>query len=110
MRQHAEPLSFDTHFSEIIPSAYSTSGMDTASVIPFDVQTAFLSGNTSSEVSLPTPVAPTVRFTADYPRPPTPKCADYPLRVDGITIYQPQADPRSTFLTEHFLNNKYNIR
>ena len=85
------------------------SGIDTASLIASDVQTVCFSGNLFSEFLLPTPVEPTVRlpehFTADYSRPPTPNFTDYPLRVDGITIYEPQSDPRFNLLTERFINN-----
>ena len=58
----------------------------------------YLSGNLFSEVLVPTPVAPHVRipeyFTFDQSRTPTPSFADYPIRVDRITIYDPQNDPR----------------
>ena len=35
--------------------------------------------------------------------PPTPNFADYPLRVDGTTIYDPKHDPRFPILTERFI-------
>ena len=74
-----------------------------------DVQTAFLSGNLFSEVLVPTSVQPTVslpeNFTTDNSRPPTPNFADYPLRVDGITLYEPRFDPRFTLLAERFIQN-----
>ena len=109
MRQHAQPHSSETHSSELVPQSYFTSGIDTASLISSDVQTACLSGNLFAEVSVPTPVQPTVRlpefFTADNSRPPTPIFADYPLRVDGITIYEPRFDPRFTLLAERFIHN-----
>ena len=74
--------------------------MDTASLISSDVQTAYLSGNLFSEVFVPTPVQPPVRlpkdFTKDNPR---------PLRVDGITIYEPKFGPRFTLFTERFIKN-----
>ena len=45
-------------------------------------------------------------YTADHSRPPTPNFADYPLRVDGITTYDPQNDPRFPILAERsFANN-----
>ena len=71
-----------------------------------------MSGNLFSEVLVPTPVLqPTVRRTeyliADNYRPPTPNFANYPLRVDGITIYEPRYDPRFTLLAERFINNNY---
>ena len=78
-------------------------------MISSDVQTACLSGNLFSEVLVPTPVQPTVRlpeyFTADNSRPATPNFADYPLRVDGITIYEPIFDPCFTLLAERFIHN-----
>ena len=107
--QHAQPLSSETHSSELVPSPYFTSGCDTSSLLSSDAQTAFLSGNLSSEVIIPTLVPAHVRlpeyYTADHSRPPTPNFADYPLRVDGITIYDPQNDPRFSFLAERFISN-----
>ena len=114
LRQHAEPQSSETHSSEFVPQPYFTSGVDTASVISYDVQTAYLSGNIFSEVLVPTPVQPTVRlpeyFTTDNSRPPIPNFADYPLRVDGITIYEPRfvllfLHHGSYITTMHFLQN-----
>ena len=62
-----------------------------------------------SEVIIPTPVPAHIRipeyYTADQSRPPTPNFADYPLRVDGITIYDPQHDPRFPILAERFITN-----
>ena len=67
----------------------------------------------SSEVLIPTPVAPHVRilehFTSDHSRPPTPNFADYPIRVDGTTIYDPQIDPRFPLPTERFIANKNSL-
>ena len=109
LRQHAQPLSSETISSDFIPSPYFTSGFDTASLLSSDAQTAFLSGNLFSEVILPTPVPAQIRipeyYTADQSRPPTPNFADYPLRVDGITIYDPQHDPRFPILAERFITN-----
>ena len=109
VRQHAQPLSFETNSSEFIPSPYFTSGFETASLLSSDAQTAFLSGNRFSEVIIPTPVPAHIRlpeyFTADQSRPPTPNFADYPLRVDGRTIYDPQNDPRFPILAERFITN-----
>ena len=106
VRQHAQPLSSETHSSELVPSPYFTSGFDTASLLSSDAQTALLSGNLFSEVIIPTPVPAHVRlpeyYTADHSRPPTPNFADYPLRADGITIYDPQNDPRFSLLAERF--------
>ena len=48
-------------------------------------------------------------FSADISRPPTRKFADYPLRVDGTTMYEPQSDPPFTLLTERFINNNDSI-
>ena len=98
-----------THSSELIPSPYFTSGVDTASLLSSNAQTAFLSGDLFSQVVIPTPVPAHVRlpesYTADQSRPPTPNFADYPLRVDGITIYDPQHDPRFPILAERFITN-----
>ena len=109
LRQHAQPLSSETHSSELVPSPYFTSGFDTASLLTSDAQTALLSGNLFSEVIIPTPVPVHVRlpeyYTADHSRPPTPNFSDYPLRVDGITIYDPQNDPRFSILAERFISN-----
>ena len=62
-----------------------------------------------SDVLVPTPAQPTVRlpeyFTANNSRTPTPNFADYPLRVDGITIYEPRFDPRFTLPAQRFINN-----
>ena len=105
-RQHAQPLSSDTHSSEFLPQSYFTSGLDTDSLLSSDAQTAFLSGNL---FSIPTPVPPHIRlpeyYTADHSRPPTPNFADYPIRVDGTTIYDPENDPRFPILTERFITN-----
>ena len=104
VRQHAQPLSSETNSSEFIPSPYFTSGFETASLLSSDAQTTFFSGNLFSEVIRPTPVPAHIRipeyYTADQSRPPTPNSADYPLRVDGITIYDPQNDPRFPILAE----------
>ena len=100
-------MSSGPNSSEFIPSPYFTSGFETASLLFSDAQTAFLSGNLFSEVIIPTPVPAYIRlpeyYTADQPRPPTPNFADYPLRVDGITIYDPQNDPRFPILAERFI-------
>ena len=113
MRHHAQPLSSDTQSSEILPRSKLSSGIDTASLVSSDVQTAYLAGNHFSEVLLPTLVAPIVRrseyFTADNSSPPTPNFADYPLRVHGIIIYEPQSASRFTSLTERFINNNDTI-
>ena len=109
LRQHAQPLSSETNSSDFEPSPYFTSGFDTASLLSSDAQTAFLSGNLFSEVIIPTPVPAHIRipeyYTADQSRPPTPNFADYPLRVDGITIYDPQHDPRFPIFAERFITN-----
>ena len=95
-------MSSETNSSDFIPSPYFTSGFDTASLLSSDAQTAFPSGNLFSEVILPTPVPAHIRipeyYTADQSRPPTP-------RVDGITIYDPQHDPRFPILAERFITN-----
>ena len=113
-RHHAQPLSSDTaHSSDFVPQSYLTSGLDTASVLSSDVQTACLSGNFFSEVLVPTPVAPHVRileyYTYDQSRPPTPNFTDYPIRVDGITIYDPQNDPRFPILAERFITTNNSL-
>ena len=80
-----------------------------ASLLSSNPQTAFLSGDLVSQVVIPTPVLAHIRlpeyYTAEHSRPPTPNFADYPLRVDGITIYDPQNDPRFPILAERFINN-----
>ena len=109
VRQHAQPLSSETNSSEFIPSPYFTSGFETASLLSSDAQTAFFSGIFFSEVIIPTPVPAHFRkpeyYTADQSRPPTPNFADYPLRVDDITIYDPQHDPSFSILAERFITN-----
>ena len=109
VREHAQPLSSETNSSEFIPSPYFTSGVETTCLLSLDAQTAFFSGNLFSEVIIPTPVPAHIRlpeyYTADQSRPPTPNFADYPLRVDGITIYDPQHDPRFPILAERFITN-----
>ena len=102
-------MSSETHSSEFIPSPYFTSGFETASLLSSDAQTAFLSVNFFGEVIIPTPVPAHVRlpgyYTADHSRHPIPNFADFPLRVDGITIYDPQNDPRFPILAERFIVN-----
>ena len=102
-------MSSETHPSKPIPSPYFTSGFETASLLSSNAQTAFLSGNVFSEVVKPTPVRAHIRlpeyYTADHCRTPTPTFADYPLRVDGITIYDPQNDPRFPLFAERFIAN-----
>ena len=46
-----------------------------------------------------------ISMDADHSRPPTPNFSDYPLRVDGITFYDPQNDPRFSILAERFIFN-----
>ena len=102
-------MSSETHSSELIPSPYFTSGFETASLLSSDAKTAFLSLNLFSDVIIPTPVPARFRlpeyYTADHSRPPTLNFADYPLRFDGITIYDPQNDPRFPILAERFFAN-----
>ena len=102
-------MSSETHSSELIPSPYFTSGFETASLLSSVAQTAFLSGNRFSEVIIPTPVLAHIRlpeyYLADHSRPPTPNFADYPLRVDGIAIYDSQNDPRFPILADRFIVN-----
>ena len=102
-------MSSETNSSDFIPSPYLTSGFETASLLSSDAQTAFLSGNLFSEVIIPTPVPAHIRipeyYTADQSRHPTPSFADYPLRVDGITFYDPQHNPRFPILAERFITN-----
>ena len=45
VRQHAQPLSSDTPSSELFQSPYFTSGIETASLLSSNAQTAFLSGD-----------------------------------------------------------------
>ena len=100
LKHTLQNLSLPPHF---------TSGFETASLLSSDAQTAFLSGNFFSEVIIPTPVLAHIRlpeyYTADHSRPPTPNFAGYPFRVDEITIYDPQNDPRFPILAERFITN-----
>ena len=84
-------------------------GIQTASLLSSDAQTAFLSGNLFSEVLIPTPVPAHTRlpeyYAADQSRPPTPIFAGYPLRVDEVSIYDPPNDPRFHILAERFITN-----
>ena len=106
-RQHAQPLSSDTHSSELVPQSSFTTDFDTASPLSSDVQTAFLSGNLFPGVLIPTPVPPLIRipeyYTTEHSRLLTPNFADYPIRIDGTTIYNPKNDPQFTVLTERLL-------
>ena len=58
---------------------------------------------------IPTPVPAHIRipeyYTAEHSRSPTPNFANYPIRVDGTTIYDPSQDPRFPILTERFITN-----
>ena len=109
-RQHAHSLSSETHSSELDPQSKFTSGLDTASLLSSDAQTAFFSGILFSEIVIPNPVSAQIRipeyYTAGHSRPPTPNFADYPFRVDGTTIYDQAHDPRFQILTERFIANK----
>ena len=102
-------MSSETNSSEFIPSPYFISGFETASLLSADAQTAFLSGSLFSEVIIPTPVPAHIRlpeyYTAGQSRPPTLNFADYQLRVDGITIYDPQNDHRFSIFAERFITN-----
>ena len=102
-------MSSETNSFEFIPSPYFISGFETAFLLSSDAQTAFLFENLFSEVIIPTPVPAhniiPEYYTADQSRPPTPNFADYPLRVDGITIYDPQNDTRFPILAERFITN-----
>ena len=100
-------MSSETHSSVLIHSPYSTSCFETASLLSSNAQTAFLSGDLFSKAVIPTPVPAHVRlpdyYTAEHSRPPN--FADYPLRVDEITIYDPQNDPRFPVPAERFIAN-----
>ena len=102
-------MSSDTPSSEPFQSSYFASGFETASLLSSNAQTAFFSGDLFTQVVIPTPVPAHIRlpeyYTAEHSRPPTPNFADYPFRVDGITIYDPQNDPRFPILAERFINN-----
>ena len=73
------------------------------------ISTLFRCSDCIPESLIPTPVPALIRLpeyhTADHSRPPTPTFADYPLRVVGITIYDPQNDPRVPILAERFIAN-----
>ena len=102
-------MSSETHSSELIPSPFFTSGFETVSLPSSNAQTVFLSGDLFSQVVIPTPVPAHIRlpeyYTAEHSRPPTPNFADYLLRVDEITIYDPENDPRFPILAERFIAN-----
>ena len=108
MRLLAQRLYPDTHPSELAPRSCLTSGVDTAPLTSSDIQTAYLSVNIFLGVLLNDPVAPEVRlaeyFIAENSRPPSLNNIDYPLRVDGLTIYEPQSDHRIIIHTERFMN------
>ena len=64
VRQPAQPFSTEsltTHLSDFVPQPF-TSGVDTATLLSSDVQTAYFSGNLFSEVLIPTPLAPHVQI------------------------------------------------
>ena len=108
-RQHAQPLSSETHPSVLDPQSNFTSGLDTASLLSSDAQTAFRSESLFSEAIIPTPIPAHIRipefYTAEHSRPPTPIFADYPIRVDGTTIRDPKHDGCFPKLTERFITN-----
>ena len=58
---------------------------------------------------MPTPVPANIRipeyYTAEHSSPPTLDFEDYPIRVDGTTIYDPSHDPRFSITTERFIAN-----
>ena len=67
IRQRAQPFSLDsttTNSLDVVPQ-YFTSGLDTASLLSSDVQTAYISGYLFSEVLIPTPV-PTHKRRPEY--------------------------------------------
>ena len=96
-------MSSETHSSEFIHSPHFISGFETAPLLSSDAQTAFLSGSYNTLV--PAHIRLPEYYTADHSRPPTPNFADNPLRVDGITIYDPQNDPRFPILAERLIAN-----
>ena len=55
---------------------------------------------------IPTPVPPHITlpeyYTTEHSRTPFPNFAEYPIRNDGATIYEPKNDPRFPILTERF--------
>ena len=73
VRQHAQPLSSDTPSSELFQPPYYTSGIETASLLSSNAQTAFLSGDLFSQVVIPAPVPAHIRlpeyYTAEHSRP-----------------------------------------
>ena len=60
-RQHAQHLC-DTHSSEPVPQSYLTSGLETASLLSSNAQTAYLFGHLFSEVIIPTPIPAHIRL------------------------------------------------
>ena len=98
MRDNTHNLYLLIHFlSEFATQSYFKSVLDTASLLSSDVQTAFLSVNIFSEVLIPTPVPPHIRlpeyYTPEHSRTPTHKFAEYPIRIDSTTTYEPKNDP-----------------
>ena len=75
------------------------------SLISSDVQTAYLSDNLFSEDLVPTPEY----ISNNNSRPLPPIFADYPIRVDGITIYEPRLDPRFTLLSQRYKHNNVTL-
>ena len=100
-RQHTQPLSSDTHSSELVPQSYFTSGVDTASLLSSDAQTAYFSGNFFSEVLISILVPPHVRipeyFTTDHSKPPTPNFEDNPKRKNS---HSPHTAQRKLFTSK----------
>ena len=110
-----DPL-YSTQYSDLFVTYTDGFNMHTGQPNPHSMiieyisgRNSILSGNLFSEVIIPTPVPAYIRlpeyYTADHSRPPTPNFADYLLRVDGITIYDPQNDPRFPILAELYIAN-----
>ena len=70
--------------------SYLTSGLETASLLSSDAQTAFFSRNIFSEVLVPTTLPAHISlpeyYTADHSRPPTPNFAQFELTELQYTI------------------------
>ena len=110
VRQHAQPLSSETHpFQNLSLLLILLLVLKLLHSFHLTLKLHSSQDNLFSQVVIPTPVPAHVRlpeyYTAEHSRPPTPNFADYLLRVDGKTIYDPQNDPRFPILAERFIAN-----
>ena len=94
-----QTLSSETRSSELDPQSYFTSGLDTASLLSLDAQTAFLLGNIFSEVIIPNPVPAHIRlpeyYTAEDSPSPTPNFETIQLELTELLYTIQHAIPFS---------------